>query len=146
MKIINITICIFIVILSIVIFNVFINCKSIHENFGNIDSQYIGYHYILPDTKSISTTNVHYTIDPLNIEQYKLIENQNDGLRCGNERDNYYFINLNPGSSDSNFNLLYDPVLNGKIIGLVLMLILREKIVKNGLNIMTSAKQKIEIT
>jgi len=87
MNIIKITIYIFIVILSIIIINMFINCK-INENFTTLEEN-----IILPETNSATDRNVHYRIDSTG--NYTIDTNVT-GFRCGKERDNYYFIDVNP--------------------------------------------------
>ena len=83
----------------------FINCK-INENFTPESVENI----ILSETSSSNNRNVHfrkdsngnYTIDP-NVT----------GFRCGDQRDNYYFIDVNPNREqdpDNNFNLLFNKI------------------------------------
>ena len=109
MNIIKITIYIFIVILSIIIINMFINCK-INENFTTLEEN-----IILPETNSATDRNVHYRIDSTG--NYTIDTNVT-GFRCGDQRDNYYFID--------NLNLINDILPFSKnffIIGLIIFLL-----------------------
>ncbi len=65
----------------------FINCK-INENFTTLEEN-----IILPETNSATDRNVHYRIDSTG--NYTIDTNVT-GFRCGDQRDNYYFIDVNP--------------------------------------------------
>ena len=82
----------------------FINCK-INENFTTLEEN-----IILPETNSATDRNVHYRIDSTG--NYTIDTNVT-GFRCGKERDNYYFIDVNPNREQdpgNNFNLLFNRI------------------------------------
>ena len=83
----------------------FINCK-INENFTTLLEENI----ILPETTGATDRNVHYRRDSNG--NYTIQDNVT-GFRCGKERDNYYFIDVNPNREQdpgNNFNLLFNRI------------------------------------
>lgn len=86
----------------------FINCK-IYENFTQL-----GDNIILPETNNATYRNVHYRRDSSG--KYRIQDNVT-GFRCADQRDNYYFIDVNPNKeqdSDNNFNLLFNRLQDNK--------------------------------